>query len=249
MARKPGSVPSAPQHANLEDLLDRPQPVDSSGESPAPQAPRDAPEPPPEPAPEPFVRLPAEAFSDLVAAPTASFSDEPPEGWGTGQGNVQVQDYASSQSLDPVAAARASLLEDAARATGGSAVHAPTTPVPVTPRGSRAPDIRMALARAAALPNSTRYRSRVTVGAAWQYDGQLHLAPDWVSREWAAYDNGPAIEVPEVGLVRKGQWIVSQDVLGDDGTVAFSEIKVYPDDVFRSLFMLESPHAPADAAA
>jgi len=177
----------------------------------------------------PLVKLPADAYADLVA-PTGTFSDDPPPGW--------VDEPASSQDLDPVAAARASLLEDAARALGGDAAPpAPATAVPVTRRGSRAPDIRQALARAAASSEATRYRSRVTIGAAWQYDGRLHSAPLWIDRNWLAYDEGPALSIPDVGLVRKDQWLVMQDVLNDDESVAFSELKIYDDGVFRSLFM------------
>ena len=139
-----------------------------------------------------------------------------------------------------MASARASLRADAARALGGEATPPPTTSVPVTSRGSRAPDIRQALARAAASPNATKYRSRVTIGAAYQYDGRLHQAPDWVDRNWAAYDEGPAINVPDIGIVRAGQWIVTQEVLDDEGRVSFTELKVYDDGVFKSLFMVNT---------
>lgn len=188
---------------------------------------------------EPTITLPPEAFA--VPEVHGSFSDDPPEGWGTGVGNVSV-DPVTSQ-LDPVAAARASLLEDAARATGGSVQPtAPTTTVPVTRRGSRVPEIRQALARAAQHPSATRYRSRVTIGAAYQYDGKLHLAPDFIDRNWAAWEDGPAINVPEVGIVKQGQWIVIQEVLDDAGAVNFTELKVYDDHVFRSLFMEADPN-------
>lgn len=194
----------------------------------------------PAPAPEPLVRLPPEAFDDLRLSPAAAFSDDPPEGWGSGQGNVLTPDPVQAV-LDPVAEARRSLLEDAARASGGAPAPAPTTPVAVTRRGSSAPDIRQALARAAARPNTTQYRSRVTVGSAWQYDGALHTAPDWVDRNWAAYEDGPAINVPDIGIVKKNQWIVVQQVLDDHGVVDFTELKVYDDAVFRSLFMPVEP--------
>ena len=169
----------------------------------------------------------------------ASFSDDPPEGWGTGQGNVLAEDPLSSQA-DPVAAARASLLEDAARASGMAPAAGIETPQPITQRGSRVPEIRQALARAATLPDAARYRSRITVGAAYRYDGKLHQAPDYIDRNWAAWDDGPAISVPDVGIVRQGQWIVIQKVLNDQGTVDYEELKVYDDQVFRSLFMVEA---------
>jgi len=197
----------------------------------------------------PLVQLPADILADPTA--TGSMSDEPPEDWGAGQGNVFEPDVVSMTSqMDPVAAARASLLEDAARARavlGGSApTPQPATPHPVqsvNPRGNRAPDIRQALARAASLPNTTKYRSRVVIGAAWQFDGQLHLAPDWVDRNWAAWDDGPAVEIPNAGLVHKAEWLVVQNVLADDGSLAYEEIKIYPDATFRALFMPEPLNA------
>jgi hypothetical protein len=230
---KPGAALGAPAQTSLEDLMgDGLAPIPPEGDGVVGVSPQEPPA-----APEPLVRLPTEVFRE-PAVPAGAFSDDPPEGWGSGEGNVLAEDPVTSQ-LDPVAAARASLLEDAARASGGAAPASAPTSIPVQ-RGSRVPEIRQALARAAAMPDARRYRSRITVGAAYQFDGRLHVAPAWVSREWAAYEDGPAINVPEVGIVKAGQWIVSQDVLDDDGGVSYSEIKVYDDGVFRSLFMVEA---------
>lgn len=247
-----GAVPSVPD--DLDTLLSPPPRSASEDKgSSEPQQPvsdgRPERQEPPTPveAPEPLVQLPPAAYDDL-RAPQGAFSDDPPEGWGTGQGNVAAPDPVTSQ-LDPVAAARQSLLEDAARARGGNAPPPePTTAVAAPRAGNRAPDIRRALALAAALPNTTKWRSRVTIGAAWQYDGRLHLAPDWVDRNWAAWDDGPAIEVPDVGLVRKGQWIVVQQVENEDGTLAHEDLKVYDDTTFRSLFMADGEQETANAA-
>lgn len=226
----PGDALSKPNVPNLDDLLG--QPPASAQEAPSSvPAPQDAAEE------GPLVRLPSEVF-ETPQIPQGAFSDDPPEGWGSGEGNVADPDPVTSQ-LDPVAEARRSLLEDAARAAGGGAQPVPpSTTQPVTSRGSRVPEIRQALARAAAHA-TVRYRSRVTIGAAYQYDGQLHLAPDFIDRNWAAWEDGPAINVPDVGIVKKGQWIVIQRVLDDRGETDFEEIKVYDDGVFRSLFMVE----------
>lgn len=221
-------LPFEGAHENPFDVLLAPTPPETP-----PEPASTAPEPLPE-APAPLVTLGADAYADLVP-PAGTFSDEPPPDW--------VEPVTSPQVSDPVAAARASLQADAARALGGETAQAPTATVPVQRKGSGAPDIRQALARAAASRNNTRYRSRITVGMAYQYDGKLHQAPDWVDRNWAAWDEGPAINVPDVGIVRSGQWIVTQSVLNNDETVNFTEIKVYDDDVFKSLFMAE----PADA--
>jgi hypothetical protein len=209
----------------------------------APAPPQELPEPAstaPEPVPEqpaPLIHLGADAYADLVQ-PSGTFSDEPPPDW--------VEPVSSPQVSDPVAAARESLQADAARALGGETAKAPTVVVQVTRKSAGASDIRQALARAAASKNSKKYRSRVTIGMAYQYDGKLHQAPDWVDRNWAAWDEGPAINVPDVGIVRSGQWIVTQSVLNNDETVNFTEIKVYDDSVFQGLFMAE-PAEPSSA--
>lgn len=239
MAKQPkGAVPSAP---DLDRLLDSPASGPAEAQDGLP------PETPPE-APEPLITLPAAAYDDLRAVQGA-FSDDPPEGWGTGSGNVSAPDPVTT-SLDAVSEARRSLLEDAARARGGNAPPPEPTTARLEPRaGNRAPDIRRALALAAAEPSNQKWRSRVTIGAAWQYDGQLHKAPPWVDRNWAAWDDGPAINVPDVGMVRKGQWIVMQYIEGEHGGTAFEELKVYDDLVFRSLFVSEGgAHATDDPA-
>lgn len=259
---KPGEALTTPTQTNLEDLLGS-HPGETSVGAFQPPAPQVSAEDLP---PEPLVRMPAEAFSDLTV-PQGAFSDEPPPGWGqgygnvngpisnadreavgTGEGNVNAPDP-SPEPSDPVSQARASLLADAARAAGGNAPQPKPAPQVISRAGNRAPDIRQALARAAQLPDSTKWRSRVTIGSAWQFDGQLHLAPDWVDRNWAAWEDGPALNVPDVGIVKKDQWIVVQQVLDDHGGLAYEEIKVYPDGTFRSLFMPETGalHGPGQA--
>lgn len=227
--------PTQPPLADLDALLDG----DAASTSSETGSGTDAPQAPP--VPEPTVALPVELFDD-DPTPKGVFSDDPPEGWGAGDGNVLSPDPVTSQLSPEALGARQSLLEDAARASttakGGDVSPRPGGSVSVAARAATAPDIRQALARAAAAPEARRYRSRISVSAAYQYDGRLHQAPEWVDRNWAAYDHGPAIDVPDVGTVRMGQWIVLQNVLDDDGGIGLQDIKVYDDGVFRSLFMV-----------
>lgn len=87
---------------------------------------------------------------------------------------------------------------------------------------------------------SVKWTTRTRVTSAWQFDGKTHEAPPWVDRNWIGYDGGPALIIPEVGTVRLSQWIVTQDILDERGAgVSRTEIKIYDDKDFRSLYMQE----------
>lgn len=165
-----------------------------------------------------------------------------------------IPQSASSGEPQLSAEARASLQQDAAAAQAHLARQRPLTAQSLIPLATRegggvksslplppsnADEVRKALAQGVADGTSARYRSRISVGAAYQYDGKLHAAPAWLDRNWAAYEDGPALNIPDVGIVKKGQWVAVQSVLNTDEEVEFSEIKVYDDVVFKSLFMPE----------
>jgi hypothetical protein len=81
-----------------------------------------------------------------------------------------------------------------------------------------------------------QYTSRIQVTDVYRFDGQVHRAPDWVSRDWAAYDDGPTLYIPEIGATaRVGDRVVKQDVTVDGEVV--SRIAVYTEELFNQLFM------------
>lgn len=85
-------------------------------------------------------------------------------------------------------------------------------------------------------PKSYQFVSRIQVTDVYRFDGQVHKAPDWVSREWASYDEGPTLYIPEIGATaRMGDRVVKQDV-NVEGEVV-SRLAVYSEDLFNQLFM------------
>src|SRR5262249_15009145 len=153
-----------PKNTKIEDIFGPPgepdmspsttvAPAGQEGEgeasSPSPEPPREA----GEQTSEPLVSLDPAAYDDLLPV-KGSFSDDPPADWTDDDDPVTAQ-------LDPVAAARKSLLEDAARARNVAPAASANVAVPVQRRGSRIPEIRQALSRAARVSAGTRYRSRI----------------------------------------------------------------------------------------
>lgn len=139
-----------------------------------------------------------------------------------------------------VEAARASLREDAARAKIAARIRGQAPPpaedTPVRPLPNRSGAVRSALGAAPTDADGT-YTSRIAIGTAYRFDGQLRSAPEWVDRNWLSYDQGPALAIPDVGSLKQGQWLVVQNVMEDDGVVAWQELKIYDDHTFRNLFM------------
>lgn len=69
-------------------------------------------------------------------------------------------------------------------------------------------------------PEELRYEPRVSIVSAYRFQGQVHLAPTWVDRNWIGYDDGPVLRVctpdgVDIGCAKVGDWIVSQDVKVD----------------------------------
>lgn len=257
-----------------KDTMPAPQqPVAQAGaESDSGEGGADVPPSPPEPQdpaeevdPNATVVLGADAFSDMVTPKVLMTDDDTiPEGFRAGDmlyhpedAGTQAQDLTSKTAsgvFDEEAERRraaASLKEDA-RVAGkhyppheqpleGSKVFG-TKVVVASPRGRPSPPSALINQ----IPTDVKFRSRIAVGAAYRYDGRLHSAPDWIDRNWAAYEEGPALNVPDVGIVKRGQWVVVQHVLGRDGKPEWTEIKVYDDDVFAHLFMPEDTDGDRD---
>lgn len=251
----PAPVSQSPEDI-LNDLLPTGNPTSGQHEA-APPA--NASPPAREPAaPAPFtdeepdvfpetIELGADAFADMVPAAPGVMSDEEPEGFEPNppadpdaREQWERERIAKSLRDDAAHAARVSGAQsqnrEALRRTEGN-FSAGTGNTGSTHVPSRPPaEVRRMLAEAQKVQPS-KWRSRIAVGMAYQYNGELHKAPEFIDRNWAAYDNGPALNIPGAGIVRRGQWVVVQNVLNEDDTVAHSEIKVYDDAVFRSLFV------------
>jgi hypothetical protein len=200
--------------------------------------------------PEPELPLPPPAGQpirpELRAAPGRLFPK--PGHFAPGQDRA---DQGPDPKYDPraVSAARASLLEDADRSRALQAARG-APPEPSVPTGApRRPNADLAVQRAlhtheaasrlaSSLPSDQTYRSRVSVSTAYRYDGAVRSAPEFIDRNWMAYDNGgPALNIPNVGLLHVGEWLVIQDILDDDGSIALTEFKIYDDDTFHGMFM------------
>jgi hypothetical protein len=103
--------------------------------------------------------------------------------------------------------------------------------------------------------NIPRYESRIRILDAWQYTGAVHTAPDYVDRNWIGwageYDRlrklepGPCIRVPVAGdesavvLCRVGDYVVHEEILGDDGSIDV-KIEVWEQEQFNRLFLPKS---------
>lgn len=85
--------------------------------------------------------------------------------------------------------------------------------------------------------NSYGWVSRIQVTEVYKFDGQVHKAPDWIDRNWGAYDDGPTLYIPEIQqTARVGDFVVRQDV-SVDATSAVSRLAIYTEQMFNQLFM------------
>lgn len=100
--------------------------------------------------------------------------------------------------------------------------------------------------------SAIRYESRIRIVEAWQYNGKLAEAPQYVDRSWAAwgeYDEerklepGPALRVPIPNsptgdkLCRKGDYVVRQEVTLALGVEPDVQLEVWPKDEFERFFL------------
>jgi hypothetical protein len=91
----------------------------------------------------------------------------------------------------------------------------------------------------------TRYVQRITVTEAYRFDGHVQSAPAWIDRNWLSHDDesryshgsGVVLDIPQVGLVRVGDYVVTQDVLLDDTGLSASRVAVYRGDEFERFFI------------
>jgi hypothetical protein len=91
----------------------------------------------------------------------------------------------------------------------------------------------------------TRYVQRITVTEAYRFDGHVQSAPAWIDRNWLSHDDesryshgsGVVLDIPQVGLVRVGDYVVTQDVLLDGTGLSASRVAVYRGDEFERFFI------------
>jgi hypothetical protein len=146
----------------------------------------------------------------------------------------QVMGERPADGLDPLRLQRSRIFEDQRDPEAE-----PTLPGLTLPTPPPAP-VLPSLAKLPIVPNK-RYATRVDVIEAYQFDNQLHKAPDWVDRNWLAYHDGPVIDVPQSPPMppvhcKVGDWIVYQERMNEDGSPMMRELVVYPDQAFRLLF-------------
>jgi hypothetical protein len=79
---------------------------------------------------------------------------------------------------------------------------------------------------------------------AWQYAGTLADAPYFVDRNWAGFDDGPALRVPhyarpdgEPVICRVGDYVVRQEVTLAEGLPSSERVEVWPKEEFERLFI------------
>jgi len=99
--------------------------------------------------------------------------------------------------------------------------------------------------------NEKHYEARISIVDAFQYQGNLKDAPEWIDRNWAAYaDNydpvrelepGPALRVPtyrgDTVLCRKGDYVAQQEVRLTSNLPGEVKIEVWEQQQFERLFI------------
>jgi len=97
---------------------------------------------------------------------------------------------------------------------------------------------------------ASRYRQRIRIIEAWQYNGRLADAPAWVDRNWAAWgdydplrkiDAGPAVKVPTApngpaAVARIGDYIVQQEVAVTED-ISDVRVEVWAREQFEKFFL------------
>jgi hypothetical protein len=88
------------------------------------------------------------------------------------------------------------------------------------------------------------YTSRIEVIEAFQYDGNLRDAPDFIDRNWVGWDTTPILRVPrpsnpdgEPAVCRIGDYVVRQSVTLLAGVPAEERLEVWPKADFERLFI------------
>jgi hypothetical protein len=94
-------------------------------------------------------------------------------------------------------------------------------------------------------PGVVSYVQRVTVTEAYQFNGRVQSAPEFVDRNWLSFDEvskeetgvGIVLELPGIGICRIGDYIVRQSVLMDDTGYSIDRVAVYSKDNFEKMFL------------
>ena len=100
------------------------------------------------------------------------------------------------------------------------------------------------------LLRNVRYEGRIKIVDAWQYNGNLKAAPDYVDRNWVAWGDwdpvreiepGPALRVPSADggavMCRPGDYVVTQEVRLVADSPGDLKVEVWSRDQFEKLFL------------
>jgi len=88
------------------------------------------------------------------------------------------------------------------------------------------------------------YTSRIEVIEAFQYDGSLKSAPDFIDRNWVGWDGTPILRVPHPArpegppaVCHPGDYVVRQSVTLAPNVPAEERLEVWPKADFERLFI------------
>lgn len=213
------------------------------------------PEPPPPADPEATIRLDGSAFADMRSLGADVMSDEPPEDMRVSPLLTAERDRRRSLLEDANSARRAQGLPPLTQADLDATAHVKPVPRPGSwtgepePQPTPAPPAETGSHRFhAALQKGTaptvEWRSRVQVAAAFQFDGNVGGCPDFIDRNWHAYDRtkGVCLNIPNVGVVGVGEYVVSERILDDRLKVVNQRLRILSEEQFRELYV-EAPLA------
>ncbi len=93
-----------------------------------------------------------------------------------------------------------------------------------------------------------KYIHRITIADAYQFDGRVQTAPPWIDRNWLSFDDkamdetgvGIVLDVPLIGICRRGDYVVQQSVIMDETGYAVDRLAVYAKDDFERIFLAVS---------
>lgn len=97
-----------------------------------------------------------------------------------------------------------------------------------------------------------KYVQRVEVMDVYQFNADVGHAPDWVDRNWIAYETntiqgrepGPTLVIPDVGTVRRGDFVVRQQMLMEGGAAKTVRVAIYTPEQFVNFFIQVDEQAP-----
>ena len=185
--------------------------------------------------------------ADRFAAdtPVAAFSDIPFPGQEPDPSDRMVPPAPVPQRQPITTAAPAEGSQRAAAPENVTRVrsdHVPPRPAAVP--GDGGPDGGLRYVDLHAGASVKRWLQRIVVLDAYQFDGHVQTAPQWVDRNWLMFSDaaknevgvGTVLNVPGIGDCRVGDYIVLQDVLEEDGA-RVSKVEIYKRQDFERLFI------------